>query len=112
MRRMLHAAPGVLHGPTDPDLPFVLACAMALPARPVGSLTVFAMHSAIYGGPPFGACYPGHLQTELRRLFDAPELVSIFGESTYRTSESNSYGNQEHTAVRDVVLRDLAFGAG
>jgi hypothetical protein len=66
-------------GPIDPDLPFVLFH-KADSGQPLGSLTVFAMHSAIYGGPPFGACYPGHLQTELRRLLDAPELISLFGE--------------------------------
>ena len=66
-------------GPTDPDLPFVLA-RDATTGKPVGSLTVFAMHSAIYGSPPFGACYPGQLQTELRRLLDAPDLTSIFAE--------------------------------
>jgi hypothetical protein len=38
------------------------------------------MHAAIYGGPPFGACYPGHLQTQLRVELDAPDLISIFGE--------------------------------
>ena len=66
-------------GPTDPDLPFVLARDTES-GRPLGSFTSFAMHSAIYGGAPFGACYPGHLQTELRRRLDAPDLVSIFGE--------------------------------
>ncbi|MBE7500470.1 MAG: hypothetical protein HS113_09235 [Verrucomicrobiales bacterium] len=66
-------------GPTDPDLPFVLV-RDAASGRPLGSLTVFAMHTAIYGDAPFGACYPGHLQTHLRRLLDAPDFVSIFGE--------------------------------
>jgi hypothetical protein len=66
-------------GPTDPDLPFLLVRDVAS-GQPVGSLTVFAMHTAIYGGAPFGACYPGHLQTQLRRQLDAPGLVSIFGE--------------------------------
>lgn len=66
-------------GPTDPDLPFVLA-REAVSEKPLGSLTVFAMHTAIYGGAPFGACYPGHLQTNLRRLFDAPGFISLFGE--------------------------------
>jgi hypothetical protein len=66
-------------GPTDPDLPFVLV-REAASARPMGSLTVFAMHTAIYGGAPFSACYPGHLQTNLRRLLDAPRFISIFGE--------------------------------
>lgn len=66
-------------GPTDPDLPFVLV-RDATTDQPLGSLTVFAMHTAIYGGAPFGACYPGHLQTHLRRLLDAPGFISIFGE--------------------------------
>ena len=66
-------------GPTDPDLPFVLVRDAATD-KPLGSLTVFAMHTAIYGGAPFGACYPGHLQTHLRRLLDAPGFISIFGE--------------------------------
>lgn len=66
-------------GPTDPDLPCVLARDAAT-ARPLGSLTVFAMHTAIYGGAPFGACYPGHLQAQLRRLLGAPDFTSVFGE--------------------------------
>ncbi len=66
-------------GPTDPDLPFVLA-RDAASGRPLGSLTVFAMHTAIYGGAPFGACYPGHLQTQLRRRLGAPDLISLFSE--------------------------------
>jgi hypothetical protein len=66
-------------GPTDPDLPFFLA-RDAGSGKPFVSLTVFAMHTAIYGGTPFGACYPGHLQTHLRRQIDAPELLSLFSE--------------------------------
>jgi len=66
-------------GPTDPDLPFVLV-RDAASGQPRGALTVFAMHTAIYGAPPFGACYPGHLQTALRRQLNAPDLVSIFAE--------------------------------
>jgi hypothetical protein len=66
-------------GPTDPELPFVLA-RDAGSGKPLGSFAAFAMHSAIYGGAPFGACYPGHLQTHLRQQLEAPDLVSIFGE--------------------------------
>jgi len=66
-------------GPTDLDLPFLLI-RDAVSAKALGCLTVFAMHSAIYGGAPFGACYPGHLQVYLRRHLGAPELISIFGE--------------------------------
>jgi hypothetical protein len=66
-------------GPTDPDLPFVLA-RDAVSGRPLGSLTVFALHTAIYGGAPFGACYPGHLQTQLRRRLGAPDFISLFSQ--------------------------------
>lgn len=66
-------------GPTDPDLPFVLV-RDAETGKPLGSLTVFAMHTAIYGGGPFGACYPGHLETHLRRQLGAPGFTSLFGE--------------------------------
>ncbi|MHC1767139.1 MAG: neutral/alkaline non-lysosomal ceramidase N-terminal domain-containing protein [Verrucomicrobiia bacterium] len=66
-------------GPTDPDLPFVLM-RDAASGQPLGSLTVFAMHTAIYGGAPFGACYPGHLQTQLRQRLGVPEFISLFGE--------------------------------
>jgi hypothetical protein len=61
-------------GPTDPDLPCVLV-RDAVSGKPLGSLTVFAMHTAIYGGAPFGACYPGYLQTHLRRQLDAPDFI-------------------------------------
>jgi neutral ceramidase len=66
-------------GPTDLDLPFVLV-QDAVGRQPLGSLAVFAMHPAIYGGAPFGACYPGHLQAQLRRLLRTPSLISLFGE--------------------------------
>jgi neutral ceramidase len=66
-------------GPTDSDVPFVLV-RDAASGQPIGSLTVFAMHTAIYGDPPFSACYPGHLQAQLRRQFDAPGFVSLFSE--------------------------------
>jgi hypothetical protein len=65
-------------GPTDSDLPFILA--RDLEGRPLGSLTVFAMHTAIFGGPKFGACYPGHLQQALREGLKAPQFISVFGE--------------------------------
>jgi hypothetical protein len=66
-------------GPTDPELPFVFV-REAASAKPVGALTVFAMHTAIFGGAPFGACYPGHLQSQLRRRLHAPDFVSMFAE--------------------------------
>lgn len=66
-------------GPTDPDLPCVLV-RDATSGQPRGALTVFAMHTAIYGSAPFGACYPGHLQTQLRRRLNRPDFVSLFAE--------------------------------
>jgi neutral ceramidase len=66
-------------GPTDPDLPIVLVRDAAT-ARPLGGLTVFAMHTAIYGAPPFGADYPGHLQAQLRSELGEPGFISLFAE--------------------------------
>jgi hypothetical protein len=65
-------------GPTDIDLPFLLA--RDAEGTPMGGLTVFAMHTAIYGGSKFGACYPAHLQEGLREHLRAPKFISIFGE--------------------------------
>jgi hypothetical protein len=63
-------------GPTDPDVPFVFAKDSA--GNYLGGLTTFAMHTAIYGGPPFSACYPGHLQSALRSKLQSPQFVSLF----------------------------------
>jgi len=65
-------------GPVDTDFPFLLA-RRGDHAEALGSLAVFAMHTAVYGGPPFGADFPGHLQTNLTAAF-GPQFVSIFGE--------------------------------
>jgi hypothetical protein len=40
-------------GPVDTDFPFLLA-RRAGSTEGLGSLAVFAMHTAVYGGPPFG----------------------------------------------------------
>lgn len=66
-------------GPTDPDLPFVLV-RDADSNEPMGGLTVFAMHTAIYGGAPLGTCYPGQLEKSLRDQFAAPGFVSVFAQ--------------------------------
>lgn len=66
-------------GPTDPELQFVLA-RDAASGDPLGSLAVFAMHTAIYSGGGFGACFPGHLQKSLRQRLKAKNFVSVFGE--------------------------------
>ena len=78
--------PGVLNpdivrvaGPTDPDLPFVL---ITKNSKPVGSLTVFALHlDTVGGGAEYSADYPGHLEHELRREF-GEGFISMFGLGT------------------------------
>jgi hypothetical protein len=77
--------PGVLNpeivrpaGPIDPDLPFVL---FTKDGKPVGSLSVFAMHLDTVGGTEYSADYPGHLADELRREF-GEDFVSVFGTGT------------------------------
>ena len=77
--------PGVLNpdivkaaGPIDPDLPFVL---FTRDKKPVGSLTVFALHLDTVGGTQYSADYPGQLASELRREFGS-EFTSVFGTGT------------------------------
>ena len=66
-------------GPTDPDLPFVL---ITKDGKPVGSLTVFALHlDTVGGGTEYSADYPGHLEHELRREF-GEGFISVFGLGT------------------------------
>ena len=77
--------PGVLNpeivraaGPIDPDLPFLL---FTRDKKPVGSLSVFAMHLDTVGGTEYSADYPGHLAAELRREF-GEDFISVFGTGT------------------------------
>jgi len=65
-------------GPIDPDLPFVL---FTQDKKPIGSLSVFAMHLDTVGGMEYSADYPGHLAAELRREF-GDEFISVFGTGT------------------------------
>ena len=65
-------------GPTDPDLPFVL---ITKDNKPVGSLTVFALHLDTVGGTEYSADYPGHFEHELRREF-GEGFISVFGLGT------------------------------
>lgn len=65
-------------GPTDPDLPFLL---FTRDKKPVGSLTVFALHADTVGGTEYSADYPGHLAAELAREF-GDGFVSVFGTGT------------------------------
>lgn len=66
-------------GPTDPDLPFVL---ITKGGRPVGALTVFALHlDTMGGGTAYSADYPSYLERELRRAF-GDTFISVFGLGT------------------------------
>ena len=65
-------------GPIDPDLPFLL---FTKDKKPVGSLTVFALHADTVGGTEYSADYPGQLAAELRREF-GDGFISIFGTGT------------------------------
>jgi neutral ceramidase len=65
-------------GPIDPDLPFVL---FTQDKKPIGSLSVFAMHLDTVGGTQYSADYPGQLAAELRREF-GDEFISVFGTGT------------------------------
>ncbi len=67
-------------GPTDRELPIVLFRSTAN-KRPLVSLTTFAMHTAVYGGEEFGACFPGEMQRSLSEAL-GEKFVSIFGEGT------------------------------
>ncbi len=64
-------------GPTDDDFPIVLFRDPA--GTPRSSLSVFAMHVAVFGGTSFGADFPGHLQANLRAAL-GEEFISVFGE--------------------------------
>ena len=65
-------------GPIDPALPFVM---FKKDGKPVGSLTVFALHLDTVGGTEYSADYPGELAAELGREF-GDGFISVFGTGT------------------------------
>lgn len=65
-------------GPIDPDLPFLL---ISKEKKPVGSLSIFALHLDTVGGTEYSADYPGHLENEMRREF-GESFISVFGTGT------------------------------
>ena len=67
-------------GPIDPDVG-VLLFADAGGARPLASLTVFALHLDTLGGTLYSADYPYYLEQSLRKDLGGG-LVSIFGNGT------------------------------
>lgn len=65
-------------GPSDPEFHLVFA-ADAKTTRPLGMLSVFAMHVATFGGDSYGADFPMHLQQNLRGTF-GQDFIAVFGE--------------------------------
>ena len=73
--RILRAA-----GPVDTDLP-VLLFRDADQQAPMASLTTFAMHTAVHGGPTFSGDFPAVLQKRLREQLGI-DFISLFAEGT------------------------------
>ena len=67
-------------GPTDPDVPMMLARDAAT-GKPFAGLTVFAMHCDTIGGTEYSADYPFFLQETLRAAF-GQDFISAFGAGT------------------------------
>ncbi len=72
--------PGIVKvaGPTNDLLPILLATD-AGSGKAFGCLSAFDMHTAVYGGSTFSACYPGHMQRKLHETY-GKDFISIFGE--------------------------------
>jgi hypothetical protein len=99
-------------GPVDTDFPFLLA-RHGGSRDGLGSLAVFAMHTAVYGGPAFGADFPGHLQTNLTAAF-GPGFISIFGEGCAgNVNHVNSFdpAPQHWTNASPAIGRAMARAA-
>jgi neutral ceramidase len=64
-------------GPVDEEFPFLLF--RDAQGKPKFSFSLFAIHTAVFGGTEFGADFPGHLQELLQRKFGI-EFTSIFAE--------------------------------
>jgi len=67
-------------GPIDPDVDVVLV-RDAADARPIGSLTVFALHLDTMGGTQYSADFPFWLEQSLREEF-GNGFTSLFGNGT------------------------------
>lgn len=104
--------PGVLNpeivqpaGPIDPDLPFLL---ITKDKKPIGSLTVFAMHLDTVGGTAYSADYPASLADELRREF-GDGFISLFGTGTCGDiNHIDVSGRRRYTAR--LIGQQLAVG--
>jgi hypothetical protein len=67
-------------GPIDPDVGVVLV-RDAADSRPLGSVTVFALHLDTMGGTQYGADYPYWLEQSLREELGS-SFISLFGNGT------------------------------
>lgn len=95
-------------GPVDKELPFLLFKDQQT-NQPVGGLTVFAMHTAVFGGKEFGADFPGHLQKKLRERF-GENFISLFGEGTagdINHVDINSKNNSDSVTISTTIGKRL-----
>jgi len=67
-------------GPIDPEVGLLLL-RRAHDGRPLGGLTVFALHLDTVGGTQYSADYPYYLSQVLQERL-GPEFVSLFGNGT------------------------------
>lgn len=67
-------------GPIDPEVGLLLF-RQNKTKKPLGSLTVFALHLDTTGGTKYSADYPYYLAEDLKKTF-GPGFVSIFGTGT------------------------------
>ena len=104
-------------GPTDTELPFLFVKSKQ---GPLGSLSIFAMHTATFGGTEFGADFPMHLASHLKTSFGSG-FESLFAEGTagdinhIDVSSSEEQGSQvepsrigrelAHTILKNFPLR-------
>ena len=65
----------------DTDLPFLVLRRAEGTRTPLASLTVFAMHTAVFGGTEFDADFPARLQQRFSEAF-GDGFLSVFGEGT------------------------------
>ncbi|MGL4463769.1 MAG: hypothetical protein ACRC1K_16565 [Planctomycetia bacterium] len=66
-------------GPTDSEVGFVLF--RDADGKPVGGLSTFPMHVAVYGRPEFSADFPAPLAAHLTKVY-GDDFVSLFAQGT------------------------------
>jgi len=104
-------------GPVDSDVSILLV-KDAKHKKPVGGLTVFAMHADTIGGTEFSADYPYFIQQTLRNVF-GQNYISAFGAGTCgdlnqidvsKKSEVKGFGVAEKlgTTIGETELHDIS----